>query len=66
MLSTLTGYGPYYQAPIYSLPPAPAIAPVATRSIVDRTAVSDTVTLSAAGIQAAQAAGDADADGDSR
>jgi len=65
MLSALSGYGSIYQASIPSTPLPPPVTAVAAASPGDRSTSLDTVTISAAGMQASQAAQGADQDGDS-
>lgn len=66
MMTALTGNAPAVQALVASMPPTPspsaASDPVA--AAVNRATAPDTVTISAAGQQASQAAHDVDRDGD--
>ena len=66
MLSALSGYGYVSQAAVSSSPPPAVMAATAsTASALNRATAPDTVTISAAGQQASQAAQDVDHDGDS-
>ena len=65
MLSALSGYASIYQTSISSTLPPPPVTAVAVASPGDRSTSLDTVTISAAGMQASQAAQGADQDGDS-
>jgi hypothetical protein len=67
MMTALTGNAPAVQALVASMPPTPpsSAASDPAAAAVNRATAPDTVTISAAGQQASQAAQDVDRDGDS-
>ena len=67
MMSALTGNASLIQSLVTSMPSTPTqtVATDSAAAAVNRATAPDTVTISAAGQQASQAAQDADHDGDS-